>query len=208
MLEVYFCNKGKLVMNKIKDLIYNSSDIIIAILILVLAAVIILWRLGIILEYPKEIIGTGNTENVLTEPEDTSAETDAAAQTDATAETDAAAQTETADGTQAEAAEGGTQDQAAADTSSEGSADTAVDTSKAVWEGDALAQTLDVYITGNTATATVQCLVDAGVFKDYAEYKSICKEMGYDDEKMRAGDFSFEKGATKKDIIKQVNYSG
>ena len=194
-------------MNKIKDLIYNSSDIIIAILILVLAAVIILWRLGIILEYPKEIIGTGNTENVLTEPENTSAETDTQTEADATAETDAA-QTETADGTQAEAAEGGTQDEATGDAGTEGSGDTAVDTSKAVWEGDALAQTLDVYITGNTATATVQCLVDAGVFEDYAEYKSICKEMGYDDEKMRAGDFSFEKGSTKKDIIKQVNYSG
>ena len=45
-------------MNKIKDIIYNKSDIIIAILILAIAALIIFWRLGIILEYPKQLIGT------------------------------------------------------------------------------------------------------------------------------------------------------
>ena len=39
-------------MNKIKDIIYDKSDILIAILILALAAILILWRLGIILEYP------------------------------------------------------------------------------------------------------------------------------------------------------------
>lgn len=195
-------------MNKIKDFIYNSSDILIAILILAIAALIILWRLGIILEYPKEIIGTPDAENVLTEPVD---ETDEAATSDADA-----AQSEAAEGgdaaqteTNTDAAQTGENTDATQAESEEGSADAeATDTSKAVWDGDALAQNLDVYITGTTATATVQCLVDAGVFKDYAEYQALCKEMGYDHEKMRAGDFSFDKGSTKKDIIKQVNYSG
>ena len=55
-------------MNKIKDILYNKSDILIAILILAIAALIIFWRLGVILEYPKEVIGTNDTDNVLTDP--------------------------------------------------------------------------------------------------------------------------------------------
>ena len=73
MIEVLIIIRGK-VMNKIKDLIYNKSDILIALLILAVAALIIMWRLGIILEYPKEVIGGPDTENVLTEPEDESGE--------------------------------------------------------------------------------------------------------------------------------------
>ena len=65
-------------MNKIKDIIYNKSDILIALLILAIAALIIFWRLSIILEYPKEILGTDEASEILTEPdEDAAAEADA-----------------------------------------------------------------------------------------------------------------------------------
>jgi hypothetical protein len=49
--------------------------------------------------------------------------------------------------------------------------------------------------------------VDAGVFADYAEYDSICDDIGYDDEKMKSGVFTFAKGSTREDIIKAVNWS-
>ena len=89
-------------MNKIKDLIYDKSDILIAILILAIAALIILWRLGIILEYPKQLIGTDEATSVLTEPDE-----DAAAQADAekAAEGDST-EVKTGDGTAAETATG------------------------------------------------------------------------------------------------------
>ena len=45
-------------MKKLKDFIYDKNDIVIAILILAVAALIISWRLGIILEYPKQLLGT------------------------------------------------------------------------------------------------------------------------------------------------------
>ena len=47
-------------------------------MILAIAALIILWRLGIILEYPKQLIGTDEATSVLTEPDE-----DAVAQADA-----------------------------------------------------------------------------------------------------------------------------
>ena len=190
-------------MNKIKDIIYNKSDIIIAILILAIAALIFFWRLGIILEYPKQLIGTDDASTVLTEPEEG---------TQTEAENNAES---TANDTQTNA---GTSDQNAGEsTAPEGNAsgtegetkteETTEVTKTAKWDGDALAADLEVTLVGTTATEAVQCLVDAGVFKDYAEYDSICEEMGYDDEKMRSGVFSFPKGTTREDIIKEVNWS-
>ena len=171
-------------MNKIKDIIYNKSDIIIAILILAIAALIIFWRLGIILEYPKQLIGTDDASTVLTEP-DTTAQTE-----------NNAGSTDTAPEGNASGTEGETKTE-----------ETTEVTKTAKWDGDALAADLEVTLVGTTATEAVQCLVDAGVFKDYAEYDSICEEMGYDDEKMRSGVFSFPKGTTREDIIKEVNWS-
>ena len=39
-------------MNKIKDLIYNMNDILVAMLILAVAASIIYWRVETIMDYP------------------------------------------------------------------------------------------------------------------------------------------------------------
>ena len=191
-------------MNKIKDIIYDKSDILIAILILAIAALIIFWRLGIILQYPKELIGTDDASTVLTEPEENS---DEAANTDAASEnTDAAnAGTDANAGTNAGTDASANSD--ATNTDQESQTETNEVTTEAKWDGDKLAADLEVKLTGTTAYEAVMCMVDAGIFKDYEEYQEICGKMGYDHEKMRAGVFNFAKGTTKEDIIKEVNWS-
>ncbi len=210
-------------MNKIKDIIYNKSDIIIALLILAIAALIIFWRLGIILEYPKAIVGTGdNTENVLTEPTEDDGE---AAETgddgDSTEQTtDDSTDSEATQQEQGEAAQQGDTDNGNADNgdAADNEGDKADDSegddegdsnagSGQLWDDDKLSKDYEVTITGSTASAAVQSLVDAGIFKDYSEYQKICDDNGFDDEKMRAGVFTFKKGSTKLDIIKIVNWS-
>lgn len=59
-------------MNKFKDFIYDKSDILIALGILLIAALLIAWRLAAIVEYPKEIIDNNNNATEYTEetPED------------------------------------------------------------------------------------------------------------------------------------------
>ncbi len=193
-------------MNKIKDIIYNKSDILIALLILAIAALIIFWRLSIILEYPKELIGTDEASEVLTEPDEDAATTDANAGTDnANANAEASQNTDNA-GTDASANSDAANADANKDAESE-SGDSGEVTTTAKWDGDKLAADLEVKLTGTTAYEAVMCMVDAGVFKDYEEYQDICGEMGYDHEKMRAGVFTFAKGTTKEDIIKEVNWS-
>lgn len=58
-------------MKKFKDFIYDKNDIIIAVLILAVAALIIAWRLDVILQYPKQLINNDADTNV-SEPADNS----------------------------------------------------------------------------------------------------------------------------------------
>ena len=206
-------------MNKIKDIIYDKSDILIALFILAVAALVIFWRLGIILEYPKAIVGTGDTENVLTEPVDAE-DSEAADDADAESGDAEAGDSETGDVESGDAetgdAESGDQEKSGAgedqqdddeqtqeaDTEDEGESEPA-----SLWDDDKLSKDYEVNITGTTAYEAVQSMVEAGIFKDYSEYQKICGENGYDHEKMRAGVFTFKKGSTKLDIIKIVNWS-
>lgn len=204
-------------MNKIKDIIYNKSDILIAILILAIAALIIFWRLSIILEYPKEILGTDEASEVLTEPDENAAAEADADKEDANAETDANANagTDTDANTDANAdankdadADAEKTDDQNADANQETETENSGEVTKAAkWDGDKLAADLEVKLTGTTAYEAVMCMVDAGIFKDYEEYQEICGKMNYDHEKMRAGVFTFKKGTTREDIIKEVNWS-
>ena len=199
-------------MNKIKDIIYNKSDIIIALMILAIAALIIFWRLSIILEYPKEILGTDEASAVLTEPDEDADAANAgndAAGTDANKGTDTDQNAANA-GTDANAGSDAAGTDANKDANTDagsGSEESTEVTTAAKWDGDKLAADLEVKLTGTTAYEAVSCLVDAGVFADYDEYDRICDDMGYDDEKMKAGVFTFAKGSTKEDIIREVNWS-
>ena len=184
-------------MNKIKDIIYDKSDILVAILILALAALIIVWRLGIILEYPKEVLGTDDAHTILTNPDENAGETGEQGQSGETGESgDVTGQNGENTGEQGQTGEN----------------DTQVDQPQAtgeLWNGDTLSRELKVTIPSDVTTAygAVQCLVEAGVFESYEEYRSICQENGFDHEKMRSGVFTFPEGSTKLDIIKQVNWS-
>lgn len=162
-------------MKKFKDFLYDKNDIIIALLILVAATLIIIWRMEAIMEYPKEIIGTddSNIQEPAQTPDDDS-------QTDAPGDDD-------------------NSDSSDADTDSDAD-------SGSLWENDVLSRSIEVTIKGDSASAAIQCLVDAELFKDYAEYQSTCTALGLDHQKVSAGTFTFEKGWSKSDIAKAVNW--
>ena len=181
-------------MNKIKDIIYNKSDILVALIILALAALIIVWRLGIILEYPKTVLGTDDAQTILTNPEDNQGESGESGEATA----------ETGDNT----GEANVDDQTGTQPGDTGEVDEPQD-SGALFEDGVLTRDLTVNIPSDVTTAygAVMCLVEAGIFENYDEYKNICIENGLDHEKMRSGSFTFPKGSTKLDIIKKVNWS-
>lgn len=176
-------------MKKFKDFLYDKNDILIAVLILVVAASIIAWRMDVILQYPKQLIH--NDKQIETPTVDPSKGDN---KDDANKDGDAA----TGNGSDANTGNNGGDD-ANSGTDTQGTTE--------LWAAGALTRNVEVDVTGNTATAAIQCLVDAGLFKDYAEYKQICTQSGLDDEKVKGGTFTFEKGSTKAAIAKKMNWS-
>ena len=79
-------------------------------------------------------------------------------------------------------------------------------TTTELWADGALTKDVEVTVDGETASAAIQCLVDAGLFTDYAEYQSACDSLGLDDEKVSAGTFTFAQGSTKEQVARQVNW--
>lgn len=45
-----------IIMERFKDFLYNKNDIIVAIVILLVAATIIFFRIGVIMDYPSTIV--------------------------------------------------------------------------------------------------------------------------------------------------------
>ena len=87
-------------MNKLKDFNHNISDILLAVVIVLIAAGIVFWRLRIILEYPeraaRESIQTTQTEEL----QDESGVTDNAGTADDAGEADYTEDTDTTEDAQ------------------------------------------------------------------------------------------------------------
>ena len=166
-------------MKKFKDFIYDKNDIIIAVLILAVAALIIAWRLDVILQYPKQLINNDADTNV-SEPADNSGDN-----TDTPADN-------SGDG----------------DNSNSGdNANNGDSTPAQLWVGGKLSRDIEVDVTGTTASAAVQCLIDKGLFTDYSEYQKACENLGLNHEKVSAGTMTFTKGSTKADVARKINWS-
>lgn len=166
-------------MEKIKDFIYDKNDILVALLILVLAALLIMWQMDVIMDYPETIFAQGESGEIPA--------SDDAVKGDAT-------------GT-----DNDNNDNDNGEDEGAGGSDTA--TTDSLWKAGALTKDVEVDVYGNSATAAIQCLVDAGLFKDYDEYKSICDKAGMNHEKVSAGTLLFEKGFTKEDVARKINWS-
>ena len=156
-------------MKKFKDILYDYNDIIISFLILVIAALLIVWRMNAIIEYPKTLVG--NDTPSASEPSDNNSDGD----------------------------QGEEQNQPSNN-------DTPSTESGELWVDGALSRTVEVSVSGDSASEAVQCLIDAQLFKDYTEYQNACDGLGIDHQKVSAGTFKFEKGTTKKDIARAINW--
>lgn len=183
-------------MKKFKDFIYDKNDIIIAVLILAIAALIIAWRLDVILQYPKQLINNDADTNV-SEPADNSDNSgdnadkpaDNSDNSDDNADTPA---DNSGDG----------------DNSNSGdNANNGDSTPAQLWVGGKLSRDIEVDVTGTTASAAVQCLIDKGLFTDYSEYQKACENLGLNHEKVSAGTMTFTKGSTKADVARKINWS-
>lgn len=190
-------------MKHFKDFLYDKNDILIALLILVAAALIILWRMDIIMAYPQTIFSENGGAGLLAQNggdgqqgssdngEGKSGE-NGNSQSGQSGQKDGNQSGENGDSQSGESGENG---------NGQGTS------GSSLFANDRLTRDVEVNVTGNTASAAIECLVDAGLFKDYAEYQQICADTGLDHEKVSAGILTFAKGSTKKDIARKINWS-
>lgn len=176
-------------MKKLKDILYDYNDILIALAIMVIAALLIMWRISAIVEYPREFI-SDNTE--VSEPAGENGESGESGENGESGNP---------------AGEEGEGDEPADDPADE-PADEPAEESSSLWEGGVLTCDVQVSVSGgSSATDAIQRLIDAGLFKDYAEYQAICDELGLNHQMVGAGIFVFDKGSTKTDVARVINWS-
>lgn len=176
-------------MKKLKDFLYDNNDLIVAFAILVVAAFLIMWRMDTIIEYPKTLVGGEAPEVSEPAPDNNSQDVK-----DSDSKEDEKDQS-------TPAADDNKKDDKSSDD------DSSSEQPKELWTNGALSKTVEVKVSGDSAAAAVQCLIDADLFKDYSEYQSLCDSLGIDHQKVSAGNFTFEKGTTKKDIARAINWS-
>ena len=180
-------------MKKLKDFLYDKSDLLIALAILLIAAVLIAWRLDVIMDYPKEIVKDNDhqTEFPLIPPEED--------ESDDTGEGPSEGSNDSEEGSNEESSE---------NTEESDDEESVEEPETPLWESGVLTREVTVTVRGNSATAAVQCLIDAGLFESYDEYVNLCAIQGVaHPESVVGGTFTFDAGTDKQTILSYVNWS-
>ena len=204
-------------MKKLKDFIYDTNDILIALIILAIAALIIVWRMNAIMGYPSKMFGTTDSEDAVTTQEvsdDTQSPSDVIDTTQGESGVVSDVTYENVDDgdDSDESTTGNAEDKQvnadASETSEEdGDDQDAEEASGSLWNSDGtLSRNVTVDIEGNSASQAANCMVEVGLFEDYKEYARVCDSNGLNPEKIAAGRFTFKKGTTKAGIVKMVNW--
>lgn len=181
-------------MNKLKDIFYDKSDILVAIMILLVAAGIIFWRLNAIMDYPEKLAAENNSHIVT--------DVDISNQQQQDEHTDEFSDEPLQDGNNQNADDpfAGVVQEETSDNDGNSEAE-----ATGIWQDGKLTKTITVEVSGSTAKLAIDCLVSAGIFDSYKEYETICKDLGYNPEQVYAGSFTFQTGSTKETIVNKVN---
>ena len=135
---------------------YDHNDIFIAFLIIATAAVIIIWCVRNVMNYPNTLDSVTTAEKVQSAVEEESKKNN-----------------------------GNTQDQAR-------------------WKKGKLADAFTCEVSSDSTEAAINSLISAGLFSTADEFRKTCRKADVSEADIKTGTFTFEKGSTRIDIVKQV----
>ena len=78
------------------------------------------------------------------------------------------------------------------------------DAPQAKWKKGKLAKTITVEVSSDSTEAAINSLIAYGLFKTADQFREECEKAGVSDADIKTGTFTFTKGSTRKDIVKQV----
>lgn len=166
-------------MKRLKDFFYNFNDIVIVLGILAIAAFLILWRVDIIMRYPK---------TVAAQTVQTSQKTDDTKAKDASKDKDKKDEKSEKD---------------KVDDNNKNSKKSTVEDGT-IWKDGVLKNNMSVKVPSGTATDAVNGLVEAGLFKSYDDFAALSEQLGLDPTSIMPGTYKFDAGKSQSDIIQAV----
>ena len=75
---------------------------------------------------------------------------------------------------------------------------------QAKWQSGKLAKTITVEVSSDSTEAAINSLIAYGLFETSDQFREECEKAGVSDADIKTGTFTFKKGSTRKDIVKQV----
>ena len=166
-------------MKHIKNFFYNINDLILAAIILAAAAVLIYWRLDIILDYPEKVLESNNNNTVIEEiqvPEEEEESAETEVETEPVEEEEEPIEEEPA------IAAG------------------------SMFVDGKLKEDVTVTIQGGSANAAVSSLISANFFDDYKQYSEAVESLGGTPENIKAGTYSFRKDTSLESILDVITF--
>ncbi|NLY82243.1 MAG: hypothetical protein GX078_05655 [Clostridiales bacterium] len=167
-------------MRIIKNFFHNINDLIVVAIILVAAAILIYWRLDIILDYPEQVLDKQNTSTVVDDIDST----------------DGAVTPEKITPTEEEPE----QEEEKPDVEEPAIA------AGSVFKDGKLKKDTTVEIEGGSATVAANSLVESNFFEDYEQYSVAVKSFDRKPENIRAGTYSFREGTSLEKVISAITF--
>ena len=205
--------------NSSKDFIYNYSDILIAVLILAAAALIIAWRVQVIMAYPSTLTKSEKakvTEQVkkaqTAKSEEKKEQAEASGKTSSSdSSSDSSSSSKSSDSSSKSSSSSSKSSDSSKSSSSKSSKSSSSKSSKSsksssssLFKKEKLTKSVTINIPSGSLDSAIQSLVDAGLFDDANEYNTLCAAAGVDPSSIKSGEFKLEKGMSKSDIAIRV----
>lgn len=166
-------------MKRLKDFFYNFNDIVIVLCILAIAAFLILWRVDIIMRYPKTVAAQTVQTSQKTDDNKTKSTSKSKDTNDDKSNKDKK-NNENKDSEKSTVEDG------------------------TIWKDGVLKNNMSVKVPSGSATDAVAGLVEAGLFKSYDDFAALSGQLGLDPTSIMPGTYKFDAGKSQSDIIQAV----
>lgn len=164
-------------MKQLREFIYDKSDILVALVILLIAALVIFWRFEAISDYPSTLVANDSVKSAK-ESSEVQKSKNAAKNNEKKSNKESS------------------------DSKSEKDAD-GKDSSDVFSDG-VTKQDANVSVQSGSAIEAAESLVSLGYFSSYDDFVSICNNAGIDSNSIKAGSFNIPAGSSKADIARIV----
>lgn len=169
-----------------KDFLYNTNDLLITIVILLVALLVIAWRVNVIMAYPKHL-NTSHTQTASEVKKDAKA-----AESEDSKDSAQDSQKAKKDTKKSEEK---------SDSKSEKSGKSEV---KATYSNGRLTKTMKIEIEQGSLTSAMDQLVDMGLYTSHRQFKRYCHNQGLKAGDIKAGKHTLKKGWSKAKIARML----